>query len=353
MLSIDACEGAIARENISPEELGPLLLRQVEEGGKGRKPVLWVDVSAPGEEDWKMLAETFHFHPLAIEDARNQGQRAKVDTYDDYLFLSVRAWAGKKPTLVGTAEERKEILLKHAFVTADELTHEVDIFLGPNYLVTLHNGNCEALAETRKRWRSHPESAPEALHGSPAYLLYLLLDAIVDDYFPAMDFLDEEIDDVEMAVYAPNPRLDLQPALILKKKLLLLRQAVAPMRDVLNSLLRTDDPALMPAGVRVYLQDVYDHTLRLTEQVDLHRDILSGVLDAVAAQTGNRMNQVMKKLTGISTILMSAALVSGIYGMNFKVMPELNTRYGYYCALGGMVAIAGGLTAYFKKIDWF
>ncbi len=112
------------------------------------------------------------------------------------------------------------------------------------------------------------------------------------------------------------------------------------MRDVLNQILRADQP-LVSAPTRVYFQDVYDHTLRLVEQVDLHRDILTGVMDAMMAQTNNRLNQVMKTLTGISTILMSAALISGIYGMNFKNMPELNTRYGYYFALGSMVAVAG------------
>jgi magnesium transporter len=347
MISVDVCDGRRTRREVAPERIRDLV-RGARDGnrGNGRDPaaagsgrnVLWVDVSAPTDADWATLTDAFRFHPLALEDARKQNQRAKIDAYDRYLFLTLRAWVGTR----GATDD------------LTDATQEVDIFLGPNYLVTVHAGDCPPVEETRRRWERHPEQLREA-RDNPAFLLYLLLDAVVDDYFPAMDSLDTEIDALETAIYSPTPdaAVDLAPALALKKRLLLLRQAVSPMRDVVNQLLRVDDAALVPAATRVYLQDVYDHTLRLVEQVDLHRDILGGVIDAMMAQTNNRLNQVMKTLTGISTILMSAALISGIYGMNFKHMPELETRYGYYAALGAMVAVAGGLAVYFRRIKWF
>lgn len=295
--------------------------------------VLWIDVSKPSDDDWALLEQAFAFHPLALEDARKQSQRPKVDTYEGYLFLSVHAWSAREtPTEIG-----------------EVLTQELDIFLGPNYLVTIHNEVSGPIQETRRRLQQNPAH----LRREPGFLLYLLLDALVDEYFPVMDALDAEIDRVELTVYESQELPDFKPALLLKKRLLLLRQAVSPLRDVVNQLLRTDNPALLSPATQVFYQDVYDHTLRLVEQVDLHRDIMGGVMDVLMSQTSNRLNQVMKTLTAISTILMSAALIAGIYGMNFKRMPELEWPNGYFLALGLMGALAGGLALYFKKIRWF
>ena len=341
MISIDQCDGRVTEGDLPTERIGEFL--KAANGGAARRatkilpdsttpPMLWVDVSAPTEEDWKALGEQFDFHPLAMEDARKQNQRPKVDAYDGYLFLSVRAWAGE-----GNVADPGTV------------THEIDIFLGPDYLVTVHNEVNGPIQETRRRLQHNPGH----LRSEPSFLLYLLLDALVDEYFPAMDALDTEIDEVEMAIYESDEVPDFKPAVLLKKRLLLLRQAVSPLRDVLNELLRTDDPSLISPGTRVFYQDVYDHTLRLVEQVDLHRDIMGGVMDVLMSQTSNRLNQVMKTLTGISTILMSAALIAGIYGMNFKNMPELDWRYGYFLALGLMASVALVLALYFKKIKWF
>lgn len=342
MISVDVCDGKQTECNVPPDrlrELIPLNAGKATRGSNGvpaPSTVSWVDMSAPTPEDWETLKEQFSFHPLALEDAQRQNpQRPKLDVYDGYLFLSIRAWAG-----VRTSTD-----------DADDVTKEIDVFVGPNYLVTIHEEDSPAIEETRKRLQRNPEN----LSNKPAYLLYLILDAVVDDYFPAMDELDADIDKVETAIYeaADTVSTDLKPALALKKRLLLLRQTVAPLRDVLNYILRIDDPALVPSELRVFYQDVYDHTLRLTEQIDLHRDILGGVMDALMAQSSYRLNQVMKALTGVSTILMSAALIAGIYGMNFKVMPELHWKYGYGMALTMMVIVAGSLVAYFKKIKWF
>lgn len=324
MISLDVCEDKKVDCNAKPEQIKEIL--------SAENKTLWVDVENPTEEDFKLLEEQFGFHPLAMEDARKRNQRAKVDSYEGYLFLSLRTW-------VGFQGENDDI---------PAATDEIDVFLGGNYLVTIHQNRCGPVADTRRRWRDHPE----LISRKPAFLLYELLDTIVDDFFPAIDGIDDEIDELETAIYSSDAHTDVKPALLLKKKLLLLRQAIAPMRDLLNQMLRSDQ-ALIPAETRLYLQDVYDHALRQVEQVDLHRDLLSGVLDAMVAQTSNHLNQIMKTMTGVSTILMSSALITGIYGMNFEHMPELKMRYGYPGALAAMGIVAAILTWFFKRIKWF
>ena len=335
MISVDVCDGKRTRCDLPATQISAFLDNATSKTEQGKSAVLWVDMSSPTEEDWKILSNQFRFHPLALEDAQNQNQRAKVDVYQGYIFLSIRAWAGDG----------------HPTNDVNDATHEIDIFLGPNYLVTVHNEGSEPIQETRRRL----ERNPEHMNNQPGFLLYVLLDAIVDEYFPAMDALDVEIDKVEMAVYETDTsaNINLKPALTLKKRLLLLRQAVSPLRDVLNQLLRTDDPSLISPDLRVFYQDVYDHTLRLVEQIDLHRDIMGGVMDAAMAQNSNRLNQVMKTMTGISTLLMTVTLIAGIYGMNFDFMPELKWRYGYFFALGSMVLVGSGVAWYFKRIKWF
>ncbi len=324
MISVNICQ-----ENKVQCNANPALIKEAIGAGH---PTVWVDVETPTEEDWNLLEEQFHFHPLAMEDARMQRQQSKLDQYEGYLFLSLRAWVG----------------FQSATNNIPDVTDEIDIFLGANYLVTIHQNHCIPLGETRRRWQEHPEM----LSNQPAFLLYELLDTIVDDFFPAIDQIDAEIDELETTIYTTTGNIDIAPALRMKKKLLLLRQSIAPMRDMLNQLIRSDQ-TLIPATMRLYFQDVYDHLLRQVEQVDLHRDIVSGVLEAMMAQTSNHLNQVMKTMTGISTIMMSAALITGIYGMNFQNMPELKTQYGYYIALATMGVVSMILVWFFKRIKWF
>ncbi len=323
MIHVDLCRAGAVHRDLPPERIAETLRNGPE--------LLWVDVTDPTEEDWRLLESQFSFHPLAMEDARKQNQRAKMDEYDGYLFVTMRAHTAEASDLAGE----------------ETAAQEIDVFLGPRYLVTIHRKDCPAVAETRTRWEQRPGRIPE----EPAFLFYVLFDTVVDGYFPVMDALDEEIDRIEDTAFDPDGTLDMGPALTLKHRLLRLRQTLAPMRDLANSLLRTDLD-LVPAATRVYLQDVYDHTLRLVEQVDLHRDILTGALEAQLAQISNRLNQVMKTLTSISAILMTLALIAGIYGMNFRYMPELEWRYGYFGTLGLMVVVGGALAAYLRRIRW-
>lgn len=289
--------------------------------------VIWVDVAEPTEDDYRLLASEFSFHELAIEDCRNAHQRPKVDEYEGYYF----------------------IVLYESELTEEGALHlrEINIFLGKNYLVTVHSQPIKALERGKRLWRGWTDLAER---GS-GLVAYLLIDAIVDDYLPLLDRLSDRMDDLEDLLFG-----DFQPGVIeeifrIKKQLLYLRRAIAPLRDVFNVLLRREQP-IFSRETLVYFQDVYDHLIRVADTIDTLRDLLGSTMDAYLSISGNRMNMVMKRLTSISTILMSVTLVASIYGMNFKYMPELEMRYGYVWALSAMLFIGASIYFFFRWIKW-
>ena len=307
-------------------------LDQMQAALKESNQIVWLDMQDPDAGDWQTLNDTFQFHALALEDAHKQNQRPKIDPYDGYLFLTLRTWRG----------------FQSATDDVTEVTGEIDIFLGNRYMVTLHRGDCAAVNHARARWEQRSEWMPN----ETGFLLYLLLDNVVDSFFPAMDVIDKEIDTLETAIYAQGVTLEILPALALRKRLLLLRQTVAPLRDMLNQLLRAGQP-LLSKNSRVYYQDVIDHTTRLVEQIDLHREIVNGILDAIMAQTNNRLNQVVKTLTGISTVLMSAALIAAISSLSYTNTLDAHSPRGFWAVIGCMALVSLGLLAYFRRIKWF
>ena len=290
--------------------------------------VVWVDVTEPTDADFKRLADEFQFHPLSIEDSRNAHQRPKVEEYNGYYFIVLyeARRSGPQNTL--------------------ELA-ELDIFLGKNYLVTVHTQEINAIATASRLW---PEWLDRAEVGA-GLLAYLLIDAIVDDYLPILDDMSERMDDLEDEIFGDFDSAAIREIFFIKKQLVFLRRAVAPLRDVFNTLLRREQP-IFEREIYVYYQDVFDHLIRVADTIDSLRDLLGSTMDAYLSISGNRMNVVMKRLTSISTILMSVTLIAGIYGMNFDHMPELHWRYGYVFALAAMVAIGVAIYFYLRKIDW-
>ncbi len=327
--------------------------------GKG---TLWLDIAEMDDDEARLLEAEFHFHPLALEDLTQPGQRPKVVEYDGYVFVVAHEWQ--------PAPERGN--LEEPCVRRSA---ELHMFTGRNYVVSVHSGTSEALKTARTRW----ERAKDLRSQGPYFLLYYILDSLVDDYYPAMDAYDERIDLLEQMVLKPvgeqealfkkatGPDTDTEKPLTvllgLRRDLLEMRRYVAPLRDAVNVLLRhvegvqDDDHAEAARRTRAralfaYYQDIYDHTIRVVDTIDTYRDLLSGTLDAHLAVASNRLNEIVKVLTSVSIILMTVAGVSGIYGMNFTHMPELQWRYGYPYALGLM----GGLSAlewlYFKRRNW-
>lgn len=289
---------------------------------------LWLNLDQPTAADIELLRKEFNFHPLALEDATRGHQRPKVDSYGDYYFVVFYC--------LGIQQE-----------TGQVCTTPLYLFIGSNYLVTIHNDPISQIEETIKRWR-----APASPLGQDvAALIYALLDAMVDDYFPVMDQLADRAEELEDAIFSKFDETALGQIFQLKKDMLQIRRVVSPERDVLNVMLRRDIPIFDQNDV-VYLQDVYDHIIRVTDAVDTYRDLLSTALDMYLSVQSNQLNQVLKVLTVTSIILMSMTLIAGIYGMNFEFMPELSWRYGYAWALGLMVFIAAGSIALFRRLKW-
>ncbi len=290
--------------------------------------IIWADVSDPTSQDFEELAEEFGFHHLSIEDCQNAHQRPKVEEYTGYYFIVLYESELAGPT------DRLEL-------------RELNIFLGKNYLVTVHSRPIRAIATAERLWHEWTDRAEQ---GS-GLLAYLLIDAIVDDYLPLLDIISERMDDLEDSIFGEWRAEVIEDIFSIKKKLLYLRRSITPLRDVFNTMLRREQP-IFPRETHVYFQDVFDHLIRVADTIDSLRDMLSSTMDAYLSVSGNRMNKIMKRLTSISTILMSVTLVAGIYGMNFVFMPELRWRFGYVYALLSMVVVGLALYVYLKKVKW-
>ncbi|MDD2485550.1 MAG: magnesium/cobalt transporter CorA [bacterium] len=288
--------------------------------------LVWLDILHPTEDDYLMLQEEFGFHPLAIEDTRSEEQRPKLDDYKDYLF----------------------IISKYAFRNEDEIGATfLSIFVGPRYLVTVHQKRISAVENVIARWERYGEMRAEGV----AYLLYALLDSILQGYFPLLDEIDDMMDDIEDRVLSGQGHDIMDDIFKTKKKMLVLRRTISPLRDVVMSLIRTEE-SFLSSKSRIYFSDVYDHIIHITDTLDLHRDLASGAMDAYLSTISNRLNDIMKVLTSMATILGALTLISSVYGMNFRYMPELRWHYGYFYLLGFMAVVAVVLAYYFRRKEW-
>ncbi|MFA5787104.1 MAG: magnesium/cobalt transporter CorA [Actinomycetota bacterium] len=290
--------------------------------------VVWVDVTSPDPSDMAVLAREFGVHPLSLEDVLHAHQRPKVESYDGYVFLvaySAREEGGRVVPL------------------------EVDMFAGRNFLVTVRQGEPPYdISEVLRRDAAHPDLLAEGA----AFAFYALLDDMVDRFFPVLDALEERMAALEDRVFAAAKDGTVQSDIFaLRKDLMGLRRVAAPMRDALLGLLRREEGLFGEQTAR-YLQDVYDHLLRVIDGLESFQELLSGAIEANLSAISNRLNEVMKVLTGWGAILVADTLIAGIYGMNFAHMPELNWKFGYGFALGLMVVVSLGLYRFFRRRDW-
>ena len=292
-----------------------------------RGTLLWLDIEQPGADDLALLHRELAFHELSLEDALRGEQRPKVDEYNGYYFIVIYA-ARLNPS--------REIE-----------TDEIHCFWGANYFVTLHQNGIPEIREAIQRWASGHE---ERRHGV-AYQAYALLDAVIDSYFPVLDAVAERIDALETRVFSPHPGTVIQNCFHLRRELLSARRVLAPARDLLNELIRRDVP-VFPLSLVPYLIDVHDNAIRVIDNLDLQRDLLSTVVESHLSVTSNRLNQTMKTLTALTVGLMVPTLIAGIYGMNFKYMPELDWTLGYPFSIALMAGLVGVLMFIFKRVDW-
>ena len=314
--------------NTVSKALNEVPIRDVSELREDTSLVIWVDVNDPTGRDFLDLAEEFEFHPMSIQDCRSGHQRPKVEEYPGYYLIVLY-----EAELVGP-NDRLEL-------------RELSLFLGANFLVTVHSRPIRAIGNAKRQWLTWVDRA-EYGAGLPAYLLF---DAIVDDYMPLLDLLTERTDELVDEIFADFQTEVMREIFLIKRQLLYLRRGILPLRDVFNLLLRREQP-LFAREIHVYFQDVFHNLLRVGDMVDTLRDLLASAMEAYMSVSGNRMNTVMKRLTSIATILMSTTLIAGIYGMNFERMPELTWRYGYVYALLSMIAVGLAIYFYLRRIRW-
>ncbi|MBV9774575.1 MAG: magnesium/cobalt transporter CorA [Gemmatimonadetes bacterium] len=293
----------------------------------GNDEIIWIDIVSPGRAEAEFLRETMGFHPLAVEDCIRGRQRPKVDRYNGYFFLVMYA------ARINTERNRMAL-------------NEIHIFLGERFVVTVHDHRVGEIGEVVARWRATPGEYKDT-----GALAHTLLDIIVDDYFPVLDDFSERVDELEDMMFDATEEDRMHTVLDLRRQLTIFRRVVAPERDLFTTLLRRDLPFLRPE-LLPYFQDVHDHVMRLTEEIDLLRELLSASVEGYLSATSNRLNQTMRVMAAWSIILMAVTLVAGIYGMNFRIMPELQWRYGYAWALTAMGVIGGVLVVYFKRRRW-
>ena len=279
---------------------------------------------------------SFGLHPLTIEDILHTGQRPKIDHYDDYLFLVLN-------------------LIKYDDATREMSMEQISFVLGSRYLLTFHEKNDDIFDDVLARLHNNKGRTRKL---GVDYLLYALLDRVVDNFFSVLEKIGEEVEDLEEELIdEPSPET-LQSIHFLKREMILLRKSVWPLREVINGLQR-DETAFMGESIRVYLKDLYDHTIQVLDTVETFRDIISGMIDIYLSSVSNRMNEVMKVLTIFAVIFIPLTFIAGLYGMNFNTsqsplnMPELNWYFGYPFALSLMAGTAISMLIFFKKKKWF
>jgi magnesium transporter len=293
-------------------------------------PIRWLNVNGVHDEDLvAAVGETFGLHPMAQEDVLDTGQRAKVDDYGNYLHITL------KMTRLEAETDRL-------------IVESVSLFLGADHVISFQERPGDVFEPIRKRLR---DGKGRLRRMGPDYLVYCLIDAIVDGYFPILERAAERIDRLEDRVLeSPGPDV-VRDIHALKRQGLILRKSIWPVREVVGELRRSESPRI-GEGMSVFLRDVYDHTLQVVETLEIFRDMAGGLLDVYLTSVSNRMNEIMKVLTLIATVFIPLTFITGIYGMNFEYIPGLDHPAGFWITFGLMGAIFAAMLMYFRRAKW-
>lgn len=294
--------------------------------------VTWLDIEGVHDiQALENIGQCFGLHPLVMEDILNTDQRPKIEDYGDYLYIVLR--------MLTSSNESGEIN-----------SEQVSLILGKNFVLSIQEGaKGDVFGPVRARIRN---SKGQIRKLGADYLAYSLIDAVVDNYFIILEKIGERIELLEETLISdPDPET-LHLIHHLKREMIYLRKSVWPLREVIGGMQRRDS-ALIRESTGYYLRDVYDHTIQVIDTIETFRDMLSGMLDIYLSSISNRTNAVMKVLTVIATIFIPLTWIVGIYGMNFKNMPELGWQYGYLAVWLAMSVIAAGMVVYFKKKKWW
>lgn len=296
----------------------------------GKRSVTWINID--GVHDVALVSEigeALKIHPLVLEDIVNTGQRPKLDDFEDYIFFVM-----------------KMLYLENGH--KDVIAEQLSLIVGKGFVVSFQEQPGDIFENVRDRIRT---GKGKVRRTGPDYLAYALIDSVVDNYFIVLESIGEKIEGMEKnLIKRPEPNI-LQKIYGIKRDVIFLRKLVWPLREAVSALLRGDSSVVAPSTI-IYLRDVYEHVIQGIDAIETSRDMVSGMLDIYLSSLSNRMNEVMKVLTIFAAIFIPLTFIAGIYGMNFKYMPELEWRWGYFGVLGFMLIVIITMVAYFKKKKW-
>ena len=297
---------------------------------KDKPTVTWINIDGIHQVDIiEKIGNHFNIHPLVLEDIVNTGQRPKMEDFVNYIFVILK-------------------MLYYDEKINETKAEQISLILGSNFVISFQENEGDVFDPIRERIRSDRGRIRKM---GADYLAYALIDTIVDNYFIVLEKLGEKIEDIEDELVT-NPTLEtLQTIHSLKREMIFLRKSVWPLREVVSRLERWESP-LIDKSLNIYLRDVYDHTIQVIDSIETFRDMLSGLLDIYLSSVSNRMNEIMKVLTIIATIAIPLTVITGIYGMNFQFMPELQWQWSYHLVLLAMLTLAILMMIYFRRKKW-
>jgi magnesium transporter len=303
-------------------------LGDVHEVLKKENQFVWIGLHEPSEEILSVVQQEFNLHELAVEDAHLAHQRPKVEQYADSIFVVLR-----------TAQMNQEHHIEFG---------ETHFFVGPNFIVVVRHGSNVPYTEVRARC----ESTPDHMKKGQGFVLYAVMDFIVDRYFPVVTEMELELESIEKKIFKERPSRETTEQIYdLKRELLEVKRAVSPLVDICNKLMRFDIKCISEE-TRPYFRDVYDHVVRINEMVDNTRELLNSAMEANFSLISIAQSDVSKKFAGWAAIIAVPTMVAGFYGMNFKFMPELEWHYGYFIVIFVTIAICSTLYYFFRKSGW-
>ncbi len=299
---------------------------------RDEKSVTWINIDGLHDiEKIEKIGTVFNLHPLTLEDIVNTGQRPKAEDYDDYMFVVIR--------MLNYDEQTKKIG-----------SEQVSIVLAKNFVLSFQEKEGDLFDPIRIRIRDSKSKI--RMESGNDYLMYRMIDLVVDHYFVLMEKIGDNIEELEESIMRLKGENILEEIQSIKKDLLLMRRSVYPLREVI-SFLDKNDSKLLNKRTQRHIRDVYDHTVQIIETLEIFREMVTGLKDAYHSTLNIQMNLVMKTLTIIATIFIPLTFIAGVYGMNFTNMPELEWHYGYYVIMAVMGAIFFGMLFYFRKLKWF
>jgi len=297
---------------------------------KDKPTITWINIDGLHEvEVIRKIGKHFNLHPLMLEDIVNTGQRPKVEEFDGYILIVLK--------MIYLAEKTDQVIAE-----------QISLVLGPNFVISFQETMGDIFNPIRERIRNNRGNHRKA---GADYLAYSLIDMIVDNYFHILEKFGEKIEVIEEQLMATPTQETMKSIHSLKREIILLRRSVWPLRDLVNVIERSDSK-LINKKTKIYLRDVYDHSIQVMDTVETFRDMLSGMLDLYLSSISNKMNEIMKVLTIITTIFIPLSFLAGIYGMNFEFMPELEWRWGYHMVWAVMIVSAISMVIYFRKKGW-